>query len=119
MLFRSGIALSKCFAASSSNSGGGVAGDFAPTLFAGCMVGFFFASALNEFCGLDLPVSGFAFMGMAGVMSGAIRAPLMALFLTVEMTDGFILFLPLLVVSAVSFGIVRIFRPARYYKNFS
>lgn len=119
LLIVGGIALSKCFAASSSNSGGGVAGDFAPTLFAGCMVGFFFASALNEFCGLDLPVSGFAFMGMAGVMSGAIRAPLMALFLTVEMTDGFILFLPLLVVSAVSFGIVRIFRPARYYKNFS
>ena len=119
LLVVAGIVLTKAFAASSSNSGGGVAGDFAPTLFAGCMVGFLFASCLNVWFHLGLPVSSFAFMGMAGVMAGAIRAPLMALFLTAEMTDGFILFLPLLAVSAISFGIVKIFRPSSYYQNLS
>lgn len=105
-----GIVMTKCFAASASNSGGGVAGDFAPTLFAGCMLGFFFASLLNLWLGLGLSVSGFAFLGMAGVMSGAIRAPFMALFLTAEMTDGFILLLPLLAVSAISYGVVMLGR---------
>ncbi|MDE7449925.1 MAG: chloride channel protein [Paramuribaculum sp.] len=117
VLVAGGIVLTKCFAASASNCGGGVAGDFAPTLFAGCILGFFFASSVNLIFGLDLPVSGFAFMGMAGVMSGAIRAPFMALFLTVEMTNGFILFLPLLVVAAISYGVVRLFNKPVYYKE--
>lgn len=112
-----GILLTKAFACSGANGGGGVAGDFAPTLFAGCVAGFFFATLLNTAFGLDLPVAGLAFCGMAGVMTGVIRAPLMALFLTTEMTDGFVLFLPLLTVSAVSYGIVRIFKPAEYYST--
>ena len=111
------IMLVKTFAHSATNSGGGVAGDFAPTLFAGCIAGFFMASLLNTAFGLGLPVSGFAFCGMAGVMAGVIRAPLMALFLTAEMTDGFVLFLPLLAVSSISYGIVRIFKPAVYYRT--
>ncbi len=117
MLIVAGIVLTKAFATSASNCGGGVAGDFAPALFAGCMTGYLFASTMNMLFGIDLPVSGFAFMGMAGVMSGVVRAPLMALFLTAEMTNGFILFLPLMAVSAISFGIVRIFRPESYYKG--
>lgn len=112
-----GIIAVKAFACSATNCGGGVAGDFAPTLFAGCFAGFFFASVLNLLFGLDLPVSGFAFCGMAGVMAGAIRAPLMALFLTAEMTDGFVLFLPLLAVTSISYGMVRIFKPASYYST--
>lgn len=117
MLIVAGIVLTKAFATSASNCGGGVAGDFAPALFAGCMTGYLFASTMNMLFSIDLPVSGFAFMGMAGVMSGVVRAPLMALFLTAEMTNGFILFLPLMAVSAISFGIVRIFRPESYYKG--
>lgn len=117
VLIVAGIVMTKCFAASAANSGGGVAGDFAPTLFAGCMLGFVFASTVNLAFGLHLPVSGFAFMGMAGVMAGAIRAPLMALFLTAEMTDGFILFLPLLAVSSISYGVIRIFKTANYYRD--
>lgn len=109
------VVLLKAFAASASNSGGGVAGDFAPTLFAGCFVGCLFAMVLNRFFGLGLPVETMAFLGMAGVMAGAIRAPLMALFLTAEMTNGFILFLPLLGVTAISYGIVRFFRGPDYY----
>lgn len=119
LLVVGGIVLVKAFATSASNSGGGVAGDFAPALFAGSMLGFLFASTANILFGLDLPVSGFTFIGMAGVMSGVVRAPLMALFLTAEMTNGFILFLPLMIVSAISFGTVRIFRPENYYKDLS
>lgn len=111
------ILATKAFACSGANGGGGVAGDFAPTLFAGCVAGFFFATLLNTAFGLDLPVAGLAFCGMAGVMAGVIRAPLMALFLTAEMTDGFVLFLPLLTVTGVSYGIVRIFKPAEYYST--
>lgn len=111
-----GIIAVKAFACSATNDGGSVAGDFAPTLFAGCMAGFFMAGALNVGFDLDLPVSGFAFCGMAGVMAGAIRAPFMALFLTAEMTNGFNLFLPLLAVSAISYGVVRIFKAPVYYR---
>lgn len=111
------IVFLKPVAAVSSNSGGGVAGDFAPTLFAGCFLGFTFGILANHFCGAQLPVSAFAFMGMAGVMSGVIRAPYMSLFLTAEMTNGFILFLPLLGVTAISYGIVRLFRGNTYYND--
>lgn len=111
------IILAKPWATSASNSGGGVAGDFAPTLFAGCFAGFFFGSALKVWFDVDVPVSTLAFIGMAGVMAGAIRAPFMALFLTTEMTNAFALFLPLFAVCAISYGVVRLFRSADYYRN--
>ncbi|MDO4320501.1 MAG: chloride channel protein [Bacteroidales bacterium] len=117
VLVAGGVMLVKAFACSAANSGGGVAGDFAPTLFAGCIVGFFMAGALNLAFHLDLPVSIFAFCGMAGVMAGTIRAPFMALFLTAEMTGGFNLFFPLLIVSAISYCIVIIFKGPVYYRT--
>ena len=91
VLFTGGALLVKCFATSATNNGGGVSGDFAPTLFAGCMGGFFFASLLNGLFGLHLPEASFAYFAMAGVMAGAIRAPLMAIFS--DMRDGSGLFL--------------------------
>ncbi|MCH5318557.1 MAG: chloride channel protein [Paramuribaculum sp.] len=109
------ILLLKSFAASASNSAGGVAGDFAPTLFAGCIAGLFFAELLNKLFGLELPFADFCFVGMAGVMAGAVRAPLMALFITVEMTACYTLFLPVFIVSGISFGIVRLFTSQEYY----
>lgn len=111
------IIIAKPWAASASTSGGGVAGDFAPTLFAGCFVGYFFATALKLWVGVDMPVGTLAFIGMAGVMAGAVRAPFMALFLTCEMTNAYALMLPLFVVCGISYGIVRLFRGADYYKN--
>lgn len=99
----------KCFATSSTNSGGGVSGDFAPTLFAGCMLGFLFATTVNYLFGASLPVGLFALFGMSGVMAGAIRAPLMALMLTTEMVGAYGSFFPLLVTSSISFSIVRLF----------
>lgn len=102
------LLLVKCFACSASNSGGGVAGDFAPTLFAGCMAGLLFATVFNMASSVHFDTGVFAVIGMAGVMAGVIRAPLMALFITAEMCNSFDYFLPLTAVVLVSYGIVKI-----------
>lgn len=109
-----GIWLLKPWAASASNSAGGVAGDFAPTLFAGCMVGACFALAMQN-VGYDLPMAQFAYLGMGAVMAGAIRAPLMALFITVEMTATFSLLWPMFIVTSIAFGMVRLLSPGDFY----
>lgn len=110
-----GVLSVKCFACSASNSGGGVAGDFAPTLFAGCIAGLFFALIANKLFDVSLPPQVFAYGGMAGVMAGVIRAPLMALFLTAEMCNGFDYFLPLITVSLISYGIVMLITRKKFY----
>lgn len=107
MLMAAGMLLAKPFATSSTNSGGGVAGDFAPTIFAGCIAGYFFALTANTVCGLNLPVVDFAFFGMAAVMAGAIQAPLMAIFLVVEMVSHYSLLLPVMVTATISYVIVK------------
>ena len=100
----------KAFATSSTNSGGGVAGDFAPTLFAGAVLGLVFALGLNSLFGLDLPVGTLAFIAMAGVMSGAVKAPLMAMFLVAETTGVMNMLLPLAIVSAISYGVTKLLK---------
>ena len=114
-LFIGLIILTKVFATSATNGGGGVGGTFAPSLYVGCMSGFFFAFLLNHLFGLDLSIKNFALMGMAGVMSGVMHAPLMAIFLTAELTGGYDLFLPLLIVSTISYGTIKIFEPYSIY----
>lgn len=103
----------KVFATSATNGGGGVGGTFAPSLYVGCMAGFLFAYAVNSLGIVDptMPLStkNYALVGMAGVMAGVMHAPLMAIFLTAEMTGGYSLFLPLLIVAAISYGTSRIF----------
>lgn len=111
-----GVLLAKCFACSASNSGGGVAGDFAPTLFAGAVAGLFFALMVNSLFELQLPPQVFAYIGMAGVMAGVIRAPLMALFLTAEMCNGFNFLLPLVAVTLISYGIVMLVTRRKFYE---
>lgn len=117
LLFVGLIILLKAFATSATNGGGGVGGTFAPSLFVGCMAGFFFAYLVNNLgiFGVNLSVKNFALMGMAGVMAGVMHAPLMAIFLTAEMTGGFELFLPLLIVSTISYGTIKIFEPYSIY----
>ena len=109
------IVLFKAFATSATNGGGGVGGTFAPSLYVGCMAGFFFAYLLNNLGIIDLSTKNFALMGMAGVMSGVMHAPLMAIFLTAEMTGGYELFLPLLIVSTISFVTIKFFEPYSIY----
>ena len=112
LLFLLMIILTKVFATSATNGGGGVGGTFAPSLYVGCMTGFLFAYLINTlgfFPSYELSCKNFALMGMAGVMSGVMHAPLMAIFLTAEMTGGYQLFLPLLIVSTISYCTVRLF----------
>ncbi len=105
----------KCFATSATNSGGGVSGDFAPALFAGCVAGLLFAIASEALWGIKLPAGQCAIYAMAGVMAGAIRAPLMAIVLTTEMLDIYSYFFPVMIVAALSFGIVRLFTLDGYF----
>lgn len=110
------VILAKGFATSSTTGAGGVGGTFAPSLYLGCMAGFFFAYLCNHLgFGLDLSIKNFALMGMAGVMSAVMHAPLMAIFLTAEMTGGYELFLPLLIVSTIAYGTIKLFEPYSIY----
>lgn len=113
--FVAALTVTKAFATSATNGAGGVGGTFAPSLFVGCMAGFLFAYFINNVFGYDLSVKNFALMGMAGVMAGVMHAPLMGMFLTAELTGGYELFLPLLIVSAISYFTIKIFEPYSIY----
>lgn len=119
LLFLFALGAFKVFATAATNGGGGVGGTFAPSLFVGVMAGVFFAYLINHLGFIDpempLSIKNFALMGMAGVMAGVMHAPLMAIFLTAEMTGGYELFLPLLIVSGSSYAISRIFTPYGIY----
>ena len=121
LLFLFALGAFKVFATAATNGGGGVGGTFAPSLFVGVMAGVFFAFLFNHLGILDpnmpLSIKNFALMGMAGVMAGVMHAPMMAIFLTAEMTGGYELFLPLLIVSATSYAISRIFTPYGIYSR--
>mgnify|MGYP003397430213 FL=1 len=113
LLLVGALCFMKVFATSATNGGGGVGGTFAPSLYVGCMAGFLFAYAVNSLGIVDptMPLStkNFALVGMAGVMAGVMHAPLMAIFLTAEMTGGYSLFFFFLFVAAISYGTSRIF----------
>ena len=98
-------------------TGAGVAGDFAPTLFAGSLAGLLFAIAANTLIGCDLPVGDFALIGMCAVFAAVIRAPFMAMFLTPEMTGNFTLMLPMVIASALSYSTVRLIKNKNFYNE--
>ncbi len=104
----------KVVASTLTNASGGVGGIFGPTLFLGGVTGYFLVLVLNEL-GADLPVSHFTLVGMAGLMSGVMHAPLTAIFLIAEITNGYALFIPLITVSAISFLTDRYFEPHTIY----
>ncbi len=116
-VFIGAVILTKVFATSATNGAGGVGGTFAPSLFVGALCGFLFAYVLNNMFdgGVGISNKNFTLLGMAGVMSGVMHAPLMAIFLTAEMTGGYDLFLPLLIVSTLSYMTIRLFEPYSIY----
>lgn len=116
VLFLTGVLLMKVFASSATNGGGGTGGIFAPSLFLGAIAGFIFSYVLNHL-GLTsgLPNQNFALMGMAGVMAGVMHAPLTGTFLIAELTGGYELLLPLLIVSTCSYATIKIFEPHSIY----
>ena len=120
LLYLSFIVLFKVFATTATNGGGGCGGTFAPSLFLGCITGFVFAHFCNGYSlapivSDNLPEKNFALMGMAGVMSGVMHAPLTGVFLIAELTGGYGLFLPLMMVSVSSYLTIKIFEPHSIY----
>ena len=110
------VLLTKVFATSATNGGGGCGGTFAPSLFIGCFTGFLFSRLWNlEQVGVYVPEKNFALMGMAGVMSGVMHAPLTGIFLIAELTGGYSLLLPLMIVSISSYLTIIIFEPHSIY----
>lgn len=111
------IVLVKVFATTATNGGGGCGGTFAPSLFLGCIGGFIFASLWNMWApfGITLTTTNFALLGMAGVMSGVFHAPLTGIFLIAELTGGYQLLVPLMIVSAVSYITIHAFEPYSIY----
>lgn len=108
LLTAGGILLVKSTAVASTNSSGGVGGDFAPTLFSGGIAGFLFATLCNIIFGTQLPPGVFGYFGMAASMSGIIQAPLMAIFITLEMTGTYRFALPVSVAALTSYCIVAL-----------
>ena len=110
------VLLTKVFATSATNGGGGCGGTFAPSLFVGCFCGFLFARLWNMYeVGVYVPEKNFALLGMAGVMSGVMHAPLTGIFLIAEITGGYALFLPLMIVSVCSYLTINIFETHSIY----
>ena len=111
------IILCKVFASSATNGGGGCGGIFAPSLFLGCIAGFVFSYLCNKFDigGIYIPEKNFALMGMAGLMSGVMHAPLTGVFLIAELTGGYQLFLPLMIVSVCAYLTIIVFEPHSIY----
>ena len=110
------ILLTKVFASSATNGGGGCGGIFAPSLYLGCIAGFIFAHICNYFpFTMYLSEKNFALLGMAGIMSGVMHAPLTGVFLIAELTGGYDLFLPLMIVSIGSYITILMFEPHSIY----
>ncbi|MFM2359443.1 MAG: hypothetical protein RLY16_1436 [Bacteroidota bacterium] len=105
------IVLFKPIAAGITIGSGGNGGNFAPSLFTGSFLGFFFSKLLNSTPWIKIPESNFSLVGMAGVLSGVMYCPLTAVFLIAEITNGYELFIPLMIVSSISFFIVKSYEP--------
>ena len=110
------VLFTKVFATSATNGGGGCGGTFAPSLFIGCFTGFLFSRLWNmEQIGVYVPEKNFALLGMAGVMSGVMHAPLTGVFLIAELTGGYSMFMPLMIVSVCAYLTIIIFEPHSIY----
>ena len=111
------IIVFKVFASTATNGGGGCGGIFAPSLFLGCICGFVFCRLWNMYdvLGIDIPERNFAMLGMCGLMSGVMHAPLTGIFLIAELTGGYALFMPLMIVSVGSYLTIKSFEPHSIY----
>jgi CIC family chloride channel protein len=109
LIFVGATMLLKVFATGITIGSGGNGGNFAPSLFLGSYTGFFFSKLINLTGFIKLPISNFTMVGMAGILSGLFHAPLTAIFLIAEITGGYDLMIPLMIVSSISFAISKRF----------
>jgi CIC family chloride channel protein len=119
LILGAGLAISmiKVVATSLTLGSGGNGGIFAPSLFTGSVFGYTFAYGINQLNWIQLPGANFVATGMAGILSGVVHAPLTAIFLIAEITGGYALFVPLMLVSAISFFTAKVFEPYSVYTN--
>ena len=110
------VMLTKVFATSATNGSGGCGGTFAPALFIGGFGGFFFARLWNiQQLGVYVPEKNFTLYGMAAVMAAVMHAPLTGIFLIAELTGGYQLFIPLIIVTICSYLTINIFEHHSIY----
>ena len=105
----------KVIAMASTNAAGGVGGTFAPSLFVGAFTGVSIALLCNAFFDWDVSVVSFTLVGMAGVMSGVMKAPLTSIFLIAELSNGYGLFIPLMITACISFAVDYYLDPDSIY----
>ncbi|HEY9220387.1 MAG TPA: chloride channel protein [Lutibacter sp.] len=119
ILFLMGLIAFKIIAASLTFGAGGVGGIFAPTLFTGSVTGYVFAMMVNasNLFSHQLSLTNFAMVGMAGLMAGILQTPLTAIFLIAEITGGYELFVPLMIVALISFVVTQKFVPYNIYAS--
>jgi CIC family chloride channel protein len=111
LLFLGSLMFLKTIAAAITLGSGGNGGNFGPSLFVGAYLGFVF-SRLNNLLGFStIPETNFTLVGMAGILSGVFYAPLTAIFLIAEITGGYDLMIPLMIVSALSITVAHYFEP--------
>ncbi|MGZ3754800.1 MAG: chloride channel protein [Mucilaginibacter sp.] len=115
IVFIAALVFMKIVAAGITIGSGGNGGTFAPTMFTGAFLGLFIAFTVNQTGLVHLNTSNFIAVGMAGALSGVLHAPLTAIFLIAEITGGYVLFIPLMIVSAISYIIARLFNPHNMY----
>ncbi len=116
MIYIGLVLATKVLATSATNGGGGCGGTFAPSLFIGAFAGFFFSHLWNENrISVYLPEKNFALLGMAGVMAGVMHATLTGIFLIAEITGGYSMFIPLMIVSICAYLTIYIFEPHSIY----
>ena len=110
------VLLLKVFSMSFTNAGGGVGGTFGPTLFIGAIAGFVLSRTINLIGGgAVVPEQNFVLVGMAGLMSGVMQAPMTAIFLIADMTGGYELLIPLILTSTISYAATRAVEPYSIY----
>jgi len=117
ILFMVLVLLFKPVAMTATTGGGGVGGIFAPTMFMGGFTGYLAARLLNLFEFIEVPEKNFILTGMAGLMAGVMHAPLFAIFLIAEITGGYVLFIPLIITSTISYITNRYFQPHSIYTH--
>lgn len=111
LIFTLLVMFAKPFATALTLGAGGNGGNFAPSLFVGAYLGFTFSAGLNLTGLFQIPVNNFTIVGMAGILAGIYHAPLTAIFLIAEITGGYTLMIPLMLVASISYAISKYFEP--------
>lgn len=105
----------KVIAMATTNAAGGIGGTFAPSLFVGAFTGAALALICNALFNWNVPIASFTLVGMAGVMAGVMNAPLTSIFLIAELSNGYGLFIPLMITACISFAVNYYLDPDSIY----